>query len=368
MSTVTVPTDLRSLLTLQLVPGLGPRLTTALLERFGSANAVLQARPEQLAEVPHIGAKLARDFHEAMRRADLDSELAALDRYEVHLLALGATGYPGSLANIPDPPHLLYVRGKLDARDAHAVAIVGSRHGSSYGRRAAENLATGLARAGFTVVSGLARGVDGAAHRGALKAGGRTLAVLAGGLSRIYPPEHAELADEVRASGALLSEAAMHLEPMAGMFPARNRIISGLSRAVIIVEAAERSGALITASHAAEQGRTVFAVPGPIDSAASGGTNALIRKGAILCRGVEDVLEELEGVRTDGAVVCSVTPPADLDDGQRRIWDFLAEGPRHTDEITRHLGVSVAEVTRSLMLLEMRKVLRRLPGNQYERR
>src|SRR5207237_9179565 len=184
----------------------------------------------------------------------------------------------------------------LTAADADAVARVGARHGTEYGRRVAGRLAAGLVRAGITVVSGLARGIDGVAHRSALEAGGRTLAVLAGGLSRVYPPEHADLAREVEASGALLSEAAMRQDPMAGMFPARNRLISGLSRGVVIVEAAERSGALITAEHAAEQGKPVFAVPGPLDSPASAGVHQLVRKGAILIRGVEDILEELDGV------------------------------------------------------------------------
>jgi DNA processing protein len=368
MSPATIPAEVRDLLTLRLVPGLGPRLTAALLERFGSARGVLEAGPAQFAEVPHIGAKLAGDFHAAIRRADVQAELDAIARHEVHLVPLGAPGYPAPLATLCDPPPLLYVRGSLEERDANAVALVGARHCTSYGRRMAENLATGLARAGFTIVSGLARGVDAAAHRGALQAGGRTVAVLAGGLARIYPPEHTDLAREVQAAGALLSEAAMGMEPMAGMFPARNRLISGLSRAVVIVEAAERSGALITASHAAEQGRTVFAVPGPIDSATSDGTNALLRKGAILCRGVDDVLEELDGVRAAPSAARPVAPPPELDDVQRRIWDFLAESPRHVDDITRHVGLPVADVTRSLMLLEMKKVVRRLPGNRYERR
>src|SRR5207248_2169597 len=171
---------------------------------------------------------------------------------------------------------------------------------------------------------------DGCAHRGALQAGGRTLAVLAGGLSRIYPPEHKELARQVAGAGALLSEAAMGMEPMAGMFPARNRIISGLSRAVVIVEAAEKSGALITASHAAEQGRPVFAVPGPIDSPASGGTNELLREGAVLCRGAADVLEELEGVSAVASpggktAAAPATPPPGLDAEQLRVWEALAE-------------------------------------------
>jgi len=305
----------------------------------------------------------------------VDAELQAMERHGVHLRALGTPEYPAALATIHHPPHLLYVRGTLEARDARAVALVGSRQCSPYGRRVAERMAAELARAGWTVVSGLARGIDGAAHRGALQAGGRTLAVLAGGLSRIYPPEHEELATEVAASGALLTEAAMLMEPMAGMFPARNRIISGLSRAVVIVEAGFRSGALITAGHAAEQGRTVLAVPGPVDSTYSEGTNDLLRKGAILCRGAADVLEELDALPAPDPVTGTAAaaparpqePPPDLDPVQQRVWDFLADGPRHADEVSRELGLPVSQLSGALMMLEMKKAVRRLPGNRYER-
>jgi DNA processing protein len=357
-------------LALHLVPGLGPRLTAALLERFGSARRVLHASREELQTVPHIGPKLAHDLCQSLATVDVPAELERMARREVHLLALGGPGYPAALATIADPPLLLYVRGTLEERDANAVAIVGSRHGTPYGRRFAQRLAADLCRAGYTIVSGLARGIDGFAHRGALEAGGRTLAVLAGGLSRVYPPEHAELAEEVRAAGALLSEAAMLMEPMAGMFPARNRIISGLARAVVIVEANEKSGALITASHAADQGRPVFAVPGPVDSPASAGTNELLRKGAILVRGADDVREELEGVaavarRPEAAA--PAPPPPGLDDGQRRIWEFLAGPPRHLDEMARQLGIGVPQLSAALMTLEMKRLVRRLPGNRYER-
>jgi DNA processing protein len=362
-----LPAELRDLLALHLVPGLGPRLTAALLTRFGSAAAALKATRDQLREVPHIGDKLAADLFQAMQRVDVAAELDRMSTHGVRLLALGTTDYPQSLTNIPDPPHLLYIRGTLEPRDSNAVGIVGSRHGTAYGRRMAERLAADLGRAGFTVISGLARGVDGAAHRGALQAGGRTLAVLAGGLSKIYPPEHKDLAEEVRAAGALLTESAMAMEPMAAMFPARNRIISGLARAVIIVEAAEQSGALITARHAAEQGRTVFAVPGPVDSPASAGSNALIRQGAILCRSAEDVTEELDGVRSKSSASRPVEPPKDLDDLQRRAWELLAEQPRHLDELTQQLAVPVAQVSAALLTLEMRKLVRRLPGNRFER-
>ncbi len=359
--------EVTDLLALHLVPGLGPRLTAALLNRFGSAAAVLRAGSAELREVPHIGAKLAAGLSRAFQSADVAAEIERIARTNVRLLVLGSADYPARLATIADPPHLLYVRGALEERNANAVAVVGSRHCTTYGRRAAEKLAAGLARAGYTVISGLARGIDGAAHRGALQAGGRTLAVLAGGLSRIYPPEHTELAVDVQNAGALLSEAAMEMEPMAGMFPARNRLISGLSRAVVIVEAAERSGALITAHHAAEQGRTVFAVPGPIDTPASAGTNHLIRQGAILIRGVEDIIEELEGIRDTATPTRPATPPPDLDAAQQRIWEFLADQPRHVDEIAQTLQLAVPQISGALLTMEMKKIVRRLPGNRYER-
>jgi DNA processing protein len=361
-------TEVRALLTLHLVPGLGPRLTAALLQRFGSAENVLQQPPGRLREVPYLGAKLADDLAQAVRQVNVDAELERMARYGVRLLALGSPDYPAAIASITDPPHLLYVRGGLEERDAKAVAIVGSRGCTSYGKRAASVLATGLVRAGYTIVSGLARGIDGAAHRGALQAGGRTVAVLAGGLSQIYPPEHDGLAGEVQAAGALLTEASMEQEPLPAMFPARNRLISGLCKAVVIVEAAERSGALITASHAAEQGRAVMAVPGAIDSITSGGTNELIRKGAILVRGPEDVLEELEGPKTARQPPAAAAgPPPGLDDHQRRIWDILAGRPRHLDEMVQTLGINVAQLASTLTMLELKKIVRRLPGNRYER-
>ncbi|MBY0524910.1 MAG: DNA-processing protein DprA [Gemmataceae bacterium] len=359
--------EVHDLLALHLVPGIGPRLTVALLERFGSAGAVLRAPVQALRGVPHIGDKLSESIHQAMSRVDVEAELKRMAAHGVRLLAPGAQDYPPTLVNIPDAPHLLYLRGTLETRDANAVGIVGSRHCTAYGRRVAERLAAELVRAGCTVISGLARGIDGCAHRGALQAGGRTLAVLAGGLSKIYPPEHKELADQVSASGGLISEAAMTMEPMAGMFPARNRIISGMSRAVVIVEAAQKSGALITATHAAEQGRPVFAVPGPVDNVASAGTNELIRKGAVLVRGAEDILEELDGIRGKGSPAKPTSVPSGMDDTQRRIWEFLADQPRHLDEITQHLAMPVAPLTTALFTLEMQKAVRRLPGNRYER-
>jgi len=367
-----LPAELHKLLALRLVPGIGPRLTAALLERFGSVDAILAADVEQLADVPHLGYEVAGKVRRALSNGDVAAEIERMVKHGVSLLRLGAPPYPPALASIAVPPVLLYMRGELQPGDGEAVAIVGSRHCTNYGCRVAERLAGDLARAGYTVVSGLARGIDAVAHRGALQAGGRTLAVLAGGLAKIYPPEHAALAEEVKDHGALLTESAMLMEPMACMFPQRNRIISGLVRAVVVVEAAQKSGALITASHAAEQGREVFAIPGPVDSPASTGTLELLRKGAKPARHAGDIIEDLRGIAplTSAAAAEKPAPPREpppgLDEPQRRIWDFL-EQKQSVDDIARGLGLTVPDLMRTLMLLEMKRAIKRLPGNQYER-
>jgi DNA processing protein len=370
-----ISSDLRDRLLLHLTPGLGPIRTAALLEHFGTPADILGASAAELQEVQYIGQQVAEAITRARQSIDVDGEIARIEKFGVRLIAISDPEYPSLLANIPDPPHVLYVRGCLTPADGLAVAVVGSRSCTEYGKRVAGRLAMGLARAGVTVVSGLARGIDGVAHKAALEAGGRTLAVLAGGLSRIYPPEHKDLADDVAGMGALLTEADMMQSPQAGLFPVRNRIISGLCKAVIVVEAAERSGALSTASHAGEQGRTVLAVPGALDSLASGGCHELIRKGAVLCRGVDDVLEELHGVSAmvqgqagvGAAPPAPATPPPGLDATQARIWETLAEAPRHLDELVQRLGLGVPQVSNALMMLEMKKAARRLPGNRYER-
>jgi DNA processing protein len=383
--------ELRALLALQLTSGVGPRVMANLLERFGSASAALQARLEDLLQVPLVGPRVAQAVREAARNGGAEEELARIRAAGVALLVRGTSAYPACLVDIPDAPYLLYCRGGLLPADSPAVALVGSRSCSDYGLRTATRLATGLARAGVTVVSGLAYGIDAAAHRASLQAGGRTLAVLAGGLARIYPREHKGLAEEVVRAGALLSESRLDQEPLAGLFPARNRIISGLCQAVVIVEAAERSGALHTARHAAEQGRTVLAVPGAVDGATSGGCHALLRQGAVLCRSVDDVLEEVRGVswmateeraaeqarkandsiapvaRKPAPAPAGAEPPTGLDEPQRRVWEFLGGGSRAVDEVARHLGMAVGQLSGVLLTLEMKKIVKRLPGNRYER-
>ena len=373
-----VADDLTDLLALTLVPGLGPRLTQALLDRFGSAGAARQATVQELESVPHVGEKLARSFHTALKSANPSAELALATKHGVSFLPLTSPDYPAALRATVNPPHLLYVRGAFAAADANAVAIVGSRKCTPYGQKAATRLAAGLARAGYTVVSGLALGIDGAAHRGALEGGGRTIAVLAGGLSAIYPPDHVGLAEEVARSGALVTETPLAMPPQSGMFHARNRLISGLSRATVIVEANDRSGALITARHAAEQGRDVFALPANVDSTYSAGSLRLLRDGARLIRDVDDLLEDLRGLRTPGSRTPTPTsaepfpaplptPLPILDPAQQRVWDFLAE-PHHADEITRSLGFPAGELSKLLLTMEMKKIIRRAPGNMFERR
>ena len=376
----TVPSDdLRSHLALALVPNLGPGRTAAVLAKFGTASTSLKATYQQLITIPGLGEKLASQFVESFRSVDVDAEMALIEKHGISNLILGREGYPERLANIPDAPPLLYKRGEFSPLDINAVGIVGSRACTSYGRKMTEKIAQGLARAGWTVVSGLARGIDGVAHAAALDAGGRTIAVLAGGLSKIYPPEHKELAERVITNGCLVTETPMTVDPQPGMFPARNRIISGLSRAVVIVEANFKSGALITATHAAEQGREVFAVPGPADSPASAGCLELIRKGVRLVRNVDDILEDLKGIspielpKRDSnlfemaAPILNVGPPPGLDETQLKIWNAL-DRLTPLDELTRLTEIPVGTLSMMLMHLELKKVVRRLPGNQFERR
>lgn len=381
-----IPPALRPHLSLALVPGLGPKLTRAVLDHFGTAEAVLAASANQLLSVPLIGEKLAAQFTASFKTVDPTDEWKLLRKHGVSVALPGEPTYPDRLAAIDDAPPLLYHRGGLLPADANAVGIVGSRACTSYGLKMAERIAADLAKAGWCVVSGLARGIDGAAHKGALKAGGRTIAVLAGGLSRIYPPEHAELAEQVAAQGALLTETPLTVQPQPGMFPARNRIISAISRGVVVIEANAKSGALITATHAAEQGREVFALPGNADSPASAGCLELIRKGARLVRSADDILEDLRGIAPpDPPKVVKpperqpslpfdnppppepVVPPPGLDDTQRRIWDAL-ELAKHADELSRDLGIPAHELVGILTKMELRRAVRRLPGNTFERR
>ncbi len=364
----------RELLRLTLVPGIGPATLQSLLERFESAAAVMRAAGSSLCEVPGVGRKTADAILAAGTDIDPDIELALCRQHETRLLLRSDPAFPELLKQIHDPPPILYYKGSLQPSDDAAIAIVGSRRSTPYGARIAEKLARSLARAGLTVVSGLARGIDAAAHRGALKAGGRTIAVLANGLSAVYPPEHAELAAQICESGALLSEMPMNQGPLPGLFPQRNRIIAGLCVGVVVVESSPSGGSLHTAVHAGEQGREVFAVPGPVDSMASRGCHKLIREGAKLVETVEDILEELrDDVRAK--LVGSLTPdsPADapvvprLTDQERSLYERLDDLPKPADELIALTGLTASQVMATLSVLEVRRLIRRMPGNQFVR-
>ncbi|MEM8677845.1 MAG: DNA-processing protein DprA [Planctomycetota bacterium] len=356
-------------LRLSMVDGVGPGLHRVLMDHFGSAGEVFAAAAPTLAQLPGIGTHLAQRIVRAPQEIDPAAELATCRRHGFSVLTWSDDEYPQSLREIADPPHALFVEGELTSREALSIAVVGSRHATAYGRRVAGRLASGLARAGFTVVSGLARGIDASAHRGALEAGGRTLAVLPAGLLQLYPREHRELAFDIARAGACVTEHPCEWPVRAGAFPRRNRIITGLSLGTIVVEAADRSGALTSARHALDQGREVFAVPGPIDSRMSRGCHALLRDGATLVESVDDVLEAL-GPLTAAAVIekgeAAIRHPAELqlNDQEKQVLALIETEPTCIDQVLGALALPVPRVLSTISALEMRRLIRRVSG-QY---
>ena len=358
-------------LRLILVPGVGPRIRRLLLERFGSAEGALAAAPSEWRSVPGVGPKLAGHLAAAPCPSEVEAELDFCRLHDIAVLAESDPRYPGVLREIPDPPGVLFCRGELRPQDALGLGIVGTRHPTPYGLRQAERLAGSLARAGLTILSGLARGIDAAAHRGALAAGGRTIAVLGSGVLNIYPPEHADLAREILPHGAVLSEVPPRAVPHGGMFPQRNRIISGMALAVLVIEAGDRSGALITARHAMEQGRDVFALPGHVDDRTSHGCHRLIRDGARLIESADDILEELGPLfaaapRDDGP---PIHHPAELllNEQEQQVLAAIPGEATSIDEVVRQSGLPIAQVLSTLSVLEMRHLVRRLSGTLVQR-
>ena len=358
-------------LRLAFVPGVGPRMHKELISAFGSPAAVLSAPPSDLLGVPGVGPKLMRRIVNSRQNIDVEREIAVCESNSISILVESEAEYPRLLREIPDPPGVLFVLGELLPVDAMAIAIVGTRHATQYGKKQAHRLASGLARAGMTIVSGMARGVDAAAHRGALEAGGRTIAVTASGVLNIYPPEHKELAYEISSNGALVSENCAHAPPKSAMFPQRNRIITGLSLGVIVVEAADRSGALISAWHAMDQNREVFAVPGRIDSRASRGCHAILREGAKLVESPDDVLEELgpliEAAPTrDGR---EIHRPAELQlsEQQQHILDAVQPDPTLIEQVVVQSGLPIQRVLSTISVLETKHLIRRVSGNSVVR-
>ncbi|MDI6775100.1 MAG: DNA-processing protein DprA [Verrucomicrobiota bacterium] len=356
---------------LNMMEKVGPVTVRSLKDALGSAAAVFDADKDDLRRVRGVG----RDIVEAIvaNRGSVDwaGELARTDQLGARIVTAVDEEYPPPLREIHDPPLALYVRGALQSRDKQAIAVVGTRRPTHYGRDAAGRLAYQLGQAGFVVVSGLALGIDTAAHEGALKAQARTLAVIGGGLDVVYPPSNLGLADRIAAQGAVLSEYPLGCQPDKTTFPVRNRIVSGLSMGVLVVEAGRQSGAMHTARQAAEQGRPVFAVPGRIDSPASQGCHDLIKQGARLTECLDDVLQEYEFLlpahALTAAAKASVVRVA-LTADEERIVESLGQGEMDVDSLIRACGLDAATIASLLLGLEMKRLIRMLPGRIVELR
>lgn len=369
------PLQLTAWLTLQAIEGVGDRTLVKLVQALGSPQSVLAASAEALIRIgcsPEL-ADCVRRGPETKVRHQIDRQVDIVQHRKIQVLTVFDPGYPERLRMIPDPPPLLYVSGTLSKEDEVAVAIVGGRRATPSGRQITEEIARELAAAGVTIISGLARGVDAAAHRGALAGKGRTVAVLGCGIDRTYPPEHDALRRSIEAHGAVLSELPIGASPQSHHFPRRNRIISGLSLGVLVSEAATNSGSLITAKLALEQGRDVFAVPGSVKDAACRGSNGLIKEGAKLVERAQDILEEIlpqVDVRARAALSTDAAPSAKTvpcGKEEALVYESLSFDARSMDAVIESTGLSAAQVASTLLSLELNGYVRQLPGQQYIR-
>jgi DNA processing protein len=365
--TIPLRHDYAPWLALARVKGLGAVGIKKLAARFADPAKIFSASPGELAEIDGLHSEAIDRLVNFSDWADVEDEIQRIGAAGVTIVPLSDPRYPARLRMIADPPPLLYVKGQLLPVDDKAVAIVGSRSASDYGRRVARDLARGLSSLGFTVVSGMARGIDGVAHESALGAGGRTIAVLGSGVDRAYPSEHDRLYQRIIENGAVISELPIGTRPAAFNFPARNRLISGLSLGVVVVEATEKSGSLITAALAVEQGREVFAVPGEVGSSRSRGAHRLIRQGAKLVENVNDIIEEIAPQlvsRAVGAPAFAELPQLASQEA-RRILSMLQERSLHIDEVIEGSGLPPSKVSEVLLDLELQGFLQQLPGKRY---
>lgn len=360
---------------LSLIPGVGPVRVKRLLERFGTPERIYRLREEELLAVPSFGAGLVQGFIHARNEIDLERFLRQCKEAEICLACPEDSEFPANLLHIYDPPPIIYYRGRLKNEDMYSIAIVGSRRMTAYGQRVTRKLVADLVRNRLTIVSGMALGVDGVAHRAALEAGGRTIAVLGSGVDVIYPREHRGLSEAIQRSGAVVSTFPPGTQPEKGNFPARNRIISGWAYGTAVIEAGERSGALITADLALEQGREVFAVPGSVFSPMSAGTHALIQKGAKLVTSAADILPELApmmgGSRAAGGPVQpgpgSIVEKSHFTESQVKVLSLLETGEMGLEELLHEVGVGVSEMNTLLCELELAGVVRPRPGLKFAR-
>ena len=357
---------------LNMIEGVGPVRARTLLEHFGEAPKILSAPKSQLLRVRNIGEETADAIVSWEKSVDLAGELKRIADFGCHVLISSDENYPPSLREIYDPPLVLYVKGELSAKDKNAVAMVGSRQTTHYGIETARKLAYQLAYVGVTVVSGGARGIDTAAHQGALSAKGRTIAVLGTGINLIFPPENNELYERIAANGAVITQFPFNRPADKQSFPIRNRIVAGMTLGTVVVEANLSSGALITANFATEYGRQVFAVPGRIDSPRSKGCHDLIKKGAKLCEGVEDILSEFEYLfpasnRPASPNETGVLPALELSENEKLVYDALGDEEFSTDDVIRKCGLPSSAVSVALFSLEMKRAVKQLPGKLFVR-
>jgi DNA processing protein len=354
--------DKRYWIGFNLIKGVGAVRMQALIQHFGDLELAWKAAPADLARAG-LGLKLIERITQARATVDLEKLWAKIEAQGIKILTWEDEGYPQRLKEIDQPPPVLYIRGDYLPDDVFAVAVVGTRRVTAYGRQITEELASFLAANGITVISGLARGVDGIAHQTSLKAGGRTIGVLGSGVDRIYPPEHRALAEKMMERGAIISDYAPGTPPDASNFPPRNRIVSGLSLAVVVIEAGETSGALITAEFAAEQGREVFAVPGSILAPQSKGTNKLIQKGALPLLSVDDLMQALDLTRMGEHKAARKIIPSD--ETEARLMNVLGAEPLHVDEIRNRTELAIEKVSATLALMELKGMVRQVGGMNY---
>lgn len=374
--------DIENWLKLIRSDGVGPTGFARLLKYFRSVDRALGASVSELTKVKGIGPKTAESIARTTETFDVDKELALAQKLGVWIVSAADPRYPPALKQIYDPPPVIYIKGTLGKQDSLAISIVGSRRCSTYGSEQSSRFAYLLASAGFTIVSGMARGIDTAAHRGALKADGRTLAIQGCGLNNIFPPENEKLFEQISGSGACISELPLSYEPLAQNFPARNRIISGLSMGVIIIEASHRSGALITARGALDQNREVMAVPGKVDSPISSGTNKLIKEGAKLIDCIDDVMEALGYIGTGlKAHADSAAKTAEeklrmplfdisklnLSEPELAVYNALDHEPLNIEDIIAHTSLPAGKVNSSLISLRLKGLIKQLPGNMFKK-
>ncbi len=359
--------SVEALMALYSIPSIGPAKMRKLISIFDSPQAVLDASARQLMNVEGIDHKTAEKIKSGPDEKFVREQMELIKSHEVKILTYWDKQYPERLKKIYDPPAFLFVKGNIDCLNGAGIGVVGSRVPSTYGKIITEQFTRELVQNDFTIVSGFARGVDTIAHKTAIKNNGVTIAVLGNGVDLIYPSENAQLRSEILSKGAVISEYPMKTNPDAVNFPKRNRIISGLSYGVLITEAGAKSGALITAFYALDQNREVFSVPGPVNSGKSAGTNRLIKEGAKLVQGVQDILVELPGqINLTGKIKASVPPP-DLNGSSKVVYDLLSSEPLYIDQIAIKADLSTAETLGVLLSLELMNLIRQMAGKMFVR-